>query len=139
MALDSHDVALPPSERILLLLGLEKLSIAEELRVLVGGRFRVPQQVQLSEILSAMQSTIALANVAFWFSHQFDPTRGGMGGFDGRFGGAGAGAGGFGGLGGMNGDGMGAGFGAQGRFGQFGGYSAGVEVTITPSAGPSPQ
>ncbi|KAE9183209.1 hypothetical protein PF004_g24014 [Phytophthora fragariae] len=74
MALDSHDVALPPSERILLLLGLEKLSIAEELRVLVGGRFRVPQQLQLSEILSAMQSTVALANVASWFSHQFDPT-----------------------------------------------------------------
>ncbi|KAG6620378.1 uncharacterized protein IUM83_16381 [Phytophthora cinnamomi] len=74
MAPDSHDVALPPSERILLLLGLEKSSIAEDLRVMVGGRFRLPQQVQLSEILSAMQSTVALVNVASWFSHQFDPT-----------------------------------------------------------------
>ncbi|KAL4147345.1 hypothetical protein PRNP1_011101 [Phytophthora ramorum] len=74
MASDSRDAFAPPPERILLLLGLGKSSRADELRVMVGGRFRPPQQVQLAGILSAMQSTSALSNVTAWFSHQFDPT-----------------------------------------------------------------
>ncbi|KAG3164496.1 hypothetical protein PI126_g5065 [Phytophthora idaei] len=73
MALNDHGVATSPPERILSLLGLDKSSIAEELRVMVSGRFRPPQQAQLADILSAMQSTPALSNVASWFSHQFDP------------------------------------------------------------------
>ncbi|KAF1782542.1 hypothetical protein GQ600_6569 [Phytophthora cactorum] len=52
MALNDHGVATSPPERILSLLGLDKSSIAEELRVM---------------------STPALSNVASWFSHQFDP------------------------------------------------------------------
>uniref|UniRef100_H3HCP6 Uncharacterized protein n=1 Tax=Phytophthora ramorum TaxID=164328 RepID=H3HCP6_PHYRM len=62
MASDSRDAFAPPPERILLLLGLGKSSSADELRVMVGGRFRPPQQVQLAGILSAMQSTSALSN-----------------------------------------------------------------------------
>eukprot|EP00644_Phytophthora_capsici_P015356 jgi/Phyca11/113642/e_gw1.24.222.1 len=41
---------------------------------MIAGRFRMPQQIQLADILSAMQFTSALVNVASWFSHQFDPT-----------------------------------------------------------------
>ncbi|KAG7380694.1 hypothetical protein PHYPSEUDO_006923 [Phytophthora pseudosyringae] len=69
-----NGVTVPSPERILALLGLEKSSIAEELRVMVGGRFRLPQQAQLADILGAMQSTAALSNVASWFSRQFHPT-----------------------------------------------------------------
>ncbi|KAG1709474.1 hypothetical protein DVH05_020129 [Phytophthora capsici] len=62
-----------PTQCIMTLLGLESLSMAEELRFMIAGRFRMPQQIQLADILSAMQSTSALVNVASWFSHQFDP------------------------------------------------------------------
>ncbi|EEY69994.1 uncharacterized protein PITG_06548 [Phytophthora infestans T30-4] len=74
MALNDHDTAPSPPERILSLLGLEKSSIADELRLMVSSRFRQPQQAQLADTLSAMQPTPALSNVASWFSYQFDPT-----------------------------------------------------------------
>ncbi|EEY63291.1 uncharacterized protein PITG_21650 [Phytophthora infestans T30-4] len=74
MALNDHHTAPSPPERILSLLGLEKSSIADELRLMVSSRFRHPQQAQLADTLSAMQPTPALSNVASWFSHQFDPT-----------------------------------------------------------------
>ncbi|KAL3672956.1 hypothetical protein V7S43_002257 [Phytophthora oleae] len=74
MAGNGRDVALPPTQCIMSLLGLESLSVAEELRFMVGGRFRTPQQIQLADILGAMQSTSTLVNVTSWFSHQFDPT-----------------------------------------------------------------
>ncbi|ETP12530.1 hypothetical protein F441_12142 [Phytophthora nicotianae CJ01A1] len=74
MALNDHGAATSPPERILSLLGLDKSSVADDLRVLVSSRFRPPQQAQLVDILSAMQSTPALSSVTTWFSHQFDPT-----------------------------------------------------------------
>ncbi|OWZ23541.1 hypothetical protein PHMEG_0001567 [Phytophthora megakarya] len=65
-------VAVLLSQRILVLLGLDKSSTTDELRIMIGSRFRQPQQVQLIDILNA-QSSSALSNVISWFSHQFDP------------------------------------------------------------------
>ncbi|RLN72385.1 hypothetical protein BBJ28_00006001 [Nothophytophthora sp. Chile5] len=66
--------SLPPSERILALLDLDRSSSASELRAMVSTRFRPPQQFQLAGILQTMETTAApaLTNVAAWFSNKFD-------------------------------------------------------------------
>ncbi|RLN84998.1 hypothetical protein BBJ28_00010903 [Nothophytophthora sp. Chile5] len=66
--------SLPPSERIMALLDLDRSSGASDLRAMVATRFRPPQQVLLAGILQTMETTAvpALANVAAWFSHKFD-------------------------------------------------------------------